>query len=286
MTGRIKTNKLQRSAMPLPEAGRIKIGDKKVSDKSGKEYPVSLDYFRATGTFANHFHKVFGDKPDKITIVFISDDITASCNEEFACWENGKRWGYGDGENFTVWDSRGGDNGKGGYVQVTKDSPLLKGKQWDRMLTLRFVIPEMQGILGHWVFSTKASKTTIPSIVEAFDFVKERVGTVAGVPFELVVEKTKGYSPGEAKQYSKVKLVPCFSEQYMEKVRSFLAQGKSLTELAPLMVSEAKLLSASNENAPEITMDAHVVEEVPAPLAEPHPATLFDDKGNLNEEGK
>lgn len=279
MTGRIKSDKLeQRSAMPLPEAGRIKIGDKKKSEKSGKDYPVSLDYFRATGTFANHFHKLFGDKPDKITIVFISDDLASSCNEEFACWENGKRWGYGDGENFTVWDSTKKD-----YVQVSKDSPLLKGKQWDIMLTLRFVIPELKGILGHWVFTTKGSKTTIPSIVQSFDFIKERVGTVAGVPFELVVEKSKGYSPGEARQYSKVKLVPIFSEEYMEKVRSFLQSGKSLAAIAPLMVSESKLLAASNEanDVPAITMEAEVIETKSA--SPDAPTTLFNDDGGLNQ---
>lgn len=279
-SGRIKSDKVQRSGMPLPEAGRIKIGEKKKNAK-GVEYPTSLEHFRATGTFSQHFHGVFGDKPDKLTIVFISDNISDSCNEEYACWENGKRWGWGDGETFNVWDSDKKD-----YVTVEKDSPLLKGKKWDIMLTLRFVIPELKGVLGHWVFSTKGAKTTIPSIVKSFDFIKERVGTVVGVPFELVVEKTKGYSPGEARQYSKVKLIPCFSEQYMEKVRDFLSTGKSLTELAPLMVSEAKLLEepVKGLEAAAIEMHAEVKEEPTADVTSSsdvtnEPSTLFGDEG-------
>jgi hypothetical protein len=273
-TGRIKSEKVVRTGMPLPEAGRVKIGEKRMS-ASNKEYPASLDYFRATGTFANHFHKIFGDKPDKLTIVFISDHIADSCNEEYACWEKGKRWGWGDGETFSVWDTVKKD-----YVVVDKTSPLLAGKKWDIMLTLRFVIPELKGVLGHWVFATKGAKTTIPSIVKSFDFIKERVGTVIGVPFELVVEKAKGYSPGEPRQYSKVKLIPCFSEQYMEKVRDFLASGKSLSELAPLMVSEAKLLSSSNEiSAAAPAIEVQTTEEPAASVQSSEGNTLFNENG-------
>lgn len=269
-TGRIKSDKVQRTGMALPEAGRIKIGEK-AKNVRGVEYPTSLDYFRPTGTFAEHFTKVFGPKPDKITVVFISDNITDSCNEEFACWENGKRWGWGDGETFNVWDSKAA-NGKGEYVTVMKGDPLLAGKKWDVMLTMRFLIPELKGVLGHWVFTTKGAKTTIPSMVKAFDFIKERMGTVIGVPFELVVEKSKGYTPGEARQYSRVKLIPCISEQYMEKVRDFLAAGKSITELAPLMVTEAKLLGASDSPESRLaTIEAHV-ETVDATHEEVAPA--------------
>lgn len=267
-TGRIKSDKVQRSGMPLPEAGRIKIG-MKVTNGNGKEYPTSLDYFRATGTFANQFHQIMGEKPEKIMVVFISDNVADSCNEEYACWENGKRWGWGDGETFNVWDSTAGKDKKGDYVVVDKDSPLLKGKKWDITLTLRFILPMMKGVLAHWVFATKGSKTTIPGIVQAFDFVKERMGTVIGVPFELAVEKAKGYSPGQARQYSKVKLVPCISEAYMEKVRDFLSAGKSLSEIAPLMVSESKLLAEGTTNqlnAPAIEMET--IEETAAEVVD------------------
>ena len=277
-TGRIKSDKVQRTGMPLPEAGRIKIGEKVLS-KGGKEIPKSIDYFRATGTFAEHFHKVFGPKPDKLTIVFISDNISDSCNEEYACWDNGKRWGWGDGETFNVWNSTMKQ-----YEVVDKEHSSLKGKKWDIMLTLRFVIPEMKGVLGHWVFATKGAKTTIPSIVKSFDFIKERMGTVIGVPFELVVEKGKGYSPGEPRQYSKVKLIPCFSEEYMIKVKDFLSSGKSLTEIAPLMISEAKMLSSAPKElgaAPEIDLETEpeIISEITPHVELPQSDTLFPEEG-------
>lgn len=251
-SGRIKTT-VAKSGMALPEGGRIKIG----MIAPGKNYPMSIDYFRATGTFAEQFHKVMGAKPDKLTIVFISDTLADSCNEEYACWEKGKRWGWGDGETYTVWDSKLKE-----YVpNVPADDERVTSKKWDVMLTMRFVIPELKGILAHWVFATKGAKTTIPSLVKSFDFVKDRVGTIIGVPFELVVEKVKGYSPTDPKQYSRVKLVPCFGEEYMIKVKEFLHSGKSMAQLAPLMVSEAKMLASSNQSsdAPAVTLDAEEI---------------------------
>lgn len=258
-TGRIKSDKYVRSGSALPEAGRIKVGEKKKNAK-GVEYPSSLDYFRATGSFAEMFHKIFGAKPTKLMVVFISDELQDSCNEHFSCWEGGKLWGTGDGESFRVWDPNKTKDGD--YVDVGNDSELLKNKKWDVTLQLRFILPEMKGVLGQWIFVTKGAKTTIPTIVKAFDFIKERLGTVVGVPFELVVEKAKGYSPGEARQYSKVKLIPCFSESYMEKVREFLASGKPLSEVAPLMVTEAKMLAAENLPAEVPVAEVDVKEEV------------------------
>lgn len=272
--GRIVSDKVQRTGMPIPEIGRIKIGEKILS-RNNKEIPSSLDYFRATGPFATQFHEQFGAKPTKILIVFISDNFSDSCNEEYACWENGKRYGWGDGEIMNVYDPSIKD-----YRTVSKDDPLLKGKKWDIMLTLRFVIPEMRGILGHWVFTTKGAKTTIPSIVKAFDFVKERVGTVVGVPFELSVERAKGYNPGEARQYSRVKLVPVISEQYMTKVKEMLKSGVNITDIAPIMVSEAKLLNEAEiaKLPAAIDIEASSVDDIEEEENKnKNPKDLFDD---------
>lgn len=259
--------------MPIPEIGRIKIGEKK-KNASGVEYPSSLDYFRATGEFAARFAQQYGPKPTKLTIVFVSDNIDMSCQERFEAWDNkGKRFGWGDGETFTVWNVKA-DNGKGAYVEVKAGDPLLATCKWDEMVTLRFVLPEMKGILGHWVFTTKGAKTIIPALVSSFDFVKERAGTVIGIPFEFIVEKVKGYSPGVARQYSKVKIVPCISEDYISKVKDYIGQGKKMSEIAPLMVTAMKLLGepgAKLIDAPavEFTEAVEIKDEKPPEKKEP-----------------
>jgi hypothetical protein len=251
---RILKRKDQTSAMPLPEIGRIKVGIKHPE----KGYPMSLDYFRPSGQFSEMFTKQFGEKPTKLLLVFISDDINQSCVEQFEAWDKGKRQGWGNGETFTVWDPSAGKDGD--YVEVDKDSKLLAGKDWKETVTLRFLLPELRGVLGYWQFQTKGSKSSIPGLVQAFDFIQSRMGTVVGVPFELIVEKVKGYSPGAARQYSRVKLVANISESYMLKVREELAAGRSMEEIAPLMVSEAKLLSEGEKKVFELEAPVEEVE--------------------------
>lgn len=237
----------------MPEAGRIKIGKTvPAKTKDGKDYarPVSLDHFVATGTYAERFRQQFGDEPNMLTIVFISDDFKEVCNQRFDCWEGGKHFGWGDGEDFSIWD-------KNAYVQVKKDSPLLKGHEWKERLTLRFLLPDMKGIVAYWTFETGGAKSTIPSIIKCFDFVKDNAGTIRGVPFQMHVEKAKGYTPGEARQYSRVKIIPVITVENFEKLRDFMDSGRSLTEIAPILLNESKL---GRIEAPVIDIPSEVVE--------------------------
>jgi hypothetical protein len=246
MNGRIQVAKKESNASTLPEVGKIKIGMKKEGQKGDKkyEYPVSLDYFRATGNFANEFTKIFGDKPQKLSIAFISDDLNEVCNQRYECWEGGKRWGWSDGVEFTVFDKS-----KSEYVIVKADTPenqaLIKSVgKWDEMLTLKFVILELKGIMGYWSYQTKAKSVSIPAIVKSFDFVRERAGSIIGFPFSLIVEKKSGYSPGEPKNYPVVSLVPNFSEDNIEQVRQYIDMGGAMNRITTKMIEQQKVLEA------------------------------------------
>ena len=184
MSGRIV--KQHASSASLPLIGRIKIGDK-AKNSAGKEYPISIDYFRATGKYESKFKEVLGDKPNKIGIVFITDDLTEACSQYYASWDKGKLWGEGDGEKFRIWDSTIVDKeGKavGGYVEdVPKTDPRVKAiKGWAEHLRLRFVIPAIKDVLGCWEFVTKGSASSIPNIIETFDFIKEKAETSKNIP--------------------------------------------------------------------------------------------------------
>jgi hypothetical protein len=246
-TGRISKRKDVNTASSLPEIGKIKIGEKK-TNSAGKEYPSALDYFRPTGTFANEFTKLFGQKPKELKVAFISNELSEVCNQRFECWENGKRWGYSDGENYTVWDKTANGN-KGAYREILADTPenqaLIKSVgKWDEMLTLRFVLLEMKGIMGYWRFETKAKAVTIPSIIKSFDLVKERAGSIIGFPFSLMIEKKIGYNPGEAKSYPVVSLVPNFTEDTLEMVRQYIDMGGNMNRITTKMIEQEQLLSA------------------------------------------
>lgn len=255
-TGRIKVSKAGNSASSLPEIGKIKTGD-----KSAKGYPISLDYFRATGNFANQFTALFGDKPNTLQIAFISDDLDEVCNERFECWDKGKRYGWGDGETFTVWVPNVGPDGKdsGKYESgLSSKDAKVRALKWDRTLTLRFVLIKMRGILGYWTYQTKAKEVTIPGIIKSFDLVREKAGTIIGFPFNLQVEKVKSYSPGEARNYPIVKLIPNFTEEAIESVRAYVEAGGSLNRITTHMIESGAIAKALPAGHVE---DAVVVEE-------------------------
>lgn len=238
-TGRISKGEVQQGST-LPEIGRIKVGEKRTT-ATGKEIPTSLDYFKATGKFANQFHSLMGDKPNELHIAFVSNNISEVCNERFEAWDKGKRLGWGDGEAFTVWNPITGAYESG----LPKTDPKVKaiGKLWSQMLTLRFVLLKMKGVLGYWTFETKAKETTIPSIVKAFDMVMERSGSIIGFPFSLVVEKVQSYTPGAAKNYPIVKLIPNFTEETIEQVRAYVEAGGELNRLTTNMITSGAILN-------------------------------------------
>lgn len=233
-TGRIKASKAVNNASTLPEIGKIKIGIKALSSK-GTEYPKAIDYFRATGNFANEYTKLFGDKPKSLQVAFISDNLSEVCNEQYESWEKGKRFGYGDGETFCVWDN---DR----YVNdLPAIDPRVKALKWEKTLTLRFVLLKMTGVLGYWSFSTKAKEVTIPSIIKSFDLVKERAGTIVGFPFNLMIEMKKSYSPGETRTYPVVSLIPSFTEENIEAVRAYVESGGQLNRITTKMIESGAI---------------------------------------------
>ena len=255
MSGRIiRENQPHTATLPL--IGRIKIGEK-AKNASGKEYPTSLDYFRATGKYESKFKAIFGDKPNKIGIVFITDDLTEACNQYFASWDKGKLWGEGDGETFRIWDEK-----EGKYIEnVPKTDPRVKAiKGWAEHTKLRFVIPAIKDVLGYWEFMTKGSKSSIPNIISTFDFIQQKAGTIMGFPFDLTVSKASGYSPGAAKSYSVVQLIPNRGEENITAIKEYLEGGGDISKIATISMNEKKLLALS-QSGEVTTVDAEVITE-------------------------
>lgn len=261
MKGRISSVGVQHGST-LPEIGRIKVGM-----KTDRGLPTSLDYFRASGDFANRFTNLFGEKPTELKVAFVSNNIEEVCNERFEAWDKGKRLGWGDGTTFTVWDASAGKDGKGGYIEgLLANDPRVVAirKFFARTLTLRFVLLEMTGILGYWTFQSKAKETTIPSIVKAFDMVMARSGSIVGFPFSLMVKKVQSYSPGAARNYPIVQLVPNFTEETIEAVRAYVESGADLSRLTTNMITSGSLLQLGTSpiGLSEVAEEVQEVEEV------------------------
>lgn len=218
--------------------GNVRVGEKRLSERTGKEYPVSLDYFKGTGDYAVKFDEAYPGKPTKIQIVFISDDDFQSCFEE---WDGrnkeGRRSGYGDGETFHLWNGRA-------YEPTTDRAKMdvytqENGVTWKPVLTLHFIIPAIRGIFGCWKFQTSGDKSSMISIRSMFDEIKSQAGTVVNIPFDLTVKKVKGNKPGDKTNFPVVTLVPNISTENMEQLRGFMETGLDMKKIG--MLTEAKI---------------------------------------------
>lgn len=217
MAGRILTNK-QETRLPFPQIGRVKCGM-----KSEKGYPMSVDYFVPSGSYAPLFTQAYGEKPSTIQIVFPSDDAELVCREEYILRDNaGKLVSSGDGLNFRTWSEK-----QKKYIDVTtEEQPNLMemlskhyGQEWKVTLTLNFILPLVRGVMGCWQFVTKGSASTIPQVRDTFDTMLEQNGKVAGVIFDLSVVMHKSNKPNDASRYPVVSLVPNESRDNLIKIR-------------------------------------------------------------------
>jgi hypothetical protein len=249
MNGRIinKENKISN----IPIVGRIKIGEKRLSEKTGKEYPVSLDYFKCDSKYCSEFYKVYEEKPSKIQIVFISDDISFVCPERYELRNSkGDLFGKGDGENYAVWNAKEKIYQK---FKLSEHTDLLERsskaaaspKGWERVLTLRFLIPKVKGIVGLWQFSTKADKGSIDSLRDTFDFVMHQAGTVTRILFDLTVEKVKSNKPDDVSTYPIIRLIPNVSDENLLLLKGY---SESILQSIPYLNDE----SIKQIQAPEV----------------------------------
>ena len=215
MAGRI-LNKEKTKRLPFPILGRVACGE-----KSEKGYPRSLDYFVASGKYAELFKSAYGDKPSTIQIVFPNDDAELCCKEFYELRDTaGKLVSEGDGETFKVWS----DKTKADITLSSEQYPnLMAGKypkcEWKITLTLNFIIPKVRGIMGLWSFSTKGSASTIPQVRDTFDAMLEQNGHASGVIFDLSVKMHKSNKPNDSSRYPVVSLVPNESEENLRMVK-------------------------------------------------------------------
>lgn len=281
----------------LPLLGRLKVGMKVKNDK-GKEYPTSIDYFRATGKYAPVFHQVYGEKPSKVQLVFFSNDPKDVCSERYVVRDQaGKLLAEGDGQSWRVWSPKAAD-----YVFVPKPgddavtlekieeiycNEKMKGKL-SIELNLSFILLKLPSVLGMWQLSTRGSKSSIPAIRSTFDRVKEMAGFVTNIPFDLLVEKVKGNRPGASTVFPVISLVPNVSQENVELLAGFMESGQKIRGL----LTEAKIRALVGEVVEEEPQDVHtiaaqtVLPALPAPAEEPLDEDAQDDTPATDAEGQ
>lgn len=243
MTGRIVPSSRREPERPsagLPLLGRLKCGVKVKGPKG--EYPQSVDYFVPHGKYAAMFTQVYGERPDKVSIVFLSDEPADVCSERFVVRDKaGKLLAEGDGESWRVWSGK-----KQTYVFLPKPgatctvenvealfitNPEYKGSEIHIELTLSFVLLGLPSLMGVWQVNTRAVKSSIPQIRNTFDLVRQEAGFIRNIPFDLVVEKHKSNKPGKASVYPVISLIPNVSKENLDQLHKFVESGVKIRGL-------------------------------------------------------
>lgn len=220
MNGRIKGRE---PVTKMTIIGKIRVGEKR--EKNGKEYPVSLDYFKASGDYSDMFESMF-DKPKKLEILFLSDDISDVCSQRFELWKGKKLYGYGDGEQFRLWNKEKEEYSlylKSEVPNIMEAAARKSESEWTEILTLRFLLTEFKAALGVWQLDTHGAKSSIKEIISTFDFVKEKRGSVVGIPFDLIVEKVTSKKPDSKSIYPVIRIIPKGS-QVSETTKNLITQ--------------------------------------------------------------
>jgi hypothetical protein len=216
----------QGSRAIIPSVGKICIGER----EGGNGRPKSLNYFIATGKYASMFDKEYGDKPKKLTVVFLSDEISDSCSERVIWRDNkGKIIGTYDYETCVWFKAE-----KQAYIPtdyewakgVVAANPVITEK---RELTLSFMLPKLNGLRGVWRLTTQAEESSIDRLIGAFDDVKDSAGSVIGIPFELSVEMATSQAPAKyARKFPVLTLVSNLSLENIETIRGYVHAGNDL----------------------------------------------------------
>jgi len=159
----------------LPRAGTIRLGIKKKSEKTGKEYPFEVDYFVCPPSI----QQIYGPEPKELPIMFPVEDELIFFPQFYNCYGKGILLCRGDGIEGRFWNFDKGDFD-------TRECPCEKLVQNEcrPVGRLQFLLPEIKGATGVWQINT-SSKNSIIDINSGIDFVRGFVGRIAMIPLIL-----------------------------------------------------------------------------------------------------
>lgn len=197
----------------LTERGKIKIGRKGAERQSASggtwQLPEKLDHFIVTtlergkdGNFLPDadIHKLLGEKPKRIQMRFLFDDISLNFQCRYACYRGKTLWCSGDGEAAFRQKEKSteretvqcpchrqdpafqGDDGKGaGKCKING--------------TLSVVIEGANCVGGVWKFRTTGYNSTV-GILSSLTLLKSLTGGIlAGIPLAMTIQPKVATNP-------------------------------------------------------------------------------------------
>lgn len=238
----------------MPRIGKLHTGVKKTSEKSGKEYPVQVDYFVFPEGYKDVLKKVFGtDKPKALPIRIPSEDEERWANQYYRHYS--KTRGLvckGDGDIATrlvdldtgewVLSPEAKNIGMKDWRCQGRDCPDYLNDKCKEVMMLQFIVDADIPGMGIWQLDT-SSVNAILNINSAAEFIRFVYGKVSMIPLTLSLEPTMVKGPDQ-----KQREMPILFLRPRED--SNISMGK-LLERAKMLMLPSGQEPVENEEVPE-----------------------------------
>jgi hypothetical protein len=172
----------------IARLGKIHLGEKKSSSKSGNLYPSATDYFvvhedaNTPPEIVAKFHQIYGERPKELNIMFPLDEPEKFFPQWLKRYAGGTLVCKGDGEKAIETDPKTSERKE--RQCLYRDCPYYQKKQCKAVGNLQFNIVEIPG--GVFQIDT-SSYNSILCVNTAIKIIKERNGRIANIPLKLAL---------------------------------------------------------------------------------------------------
>ncbi|MDX9976291.1 MAG: hypothetical protein RBU21_25170 [FCB group bacterium] len=233
--------------------GKIRLGTKQLSKKTGNEYPEKSDHFIADfedPELEKKFYEIYGSEPKRIRVCFPSEDLEQVFPVYYKCWGVSGLLCKGDGEKAMRWE-------KGGQVECECLGPAecefslarkdKSGKPGcDKECNLLIFLPDLPVFQVFQIDS--GGRNTIINMLSAFDLLRSTCGRISFVPVDLVLRPMNTTIPDSGKKTVIFALDVVINKSL-----------KEVSELRPLIAGPAPQLPPPSEDMPDDLHPASLV---------------------------
>lgn len=263
-----------------PRLGKIHLGIKKQSVKSGAFYPSATDYFVVPPEVA----EVVGEKPTELPILFPNEDDEKFASQFYRSYSMTRGLVCrGDGETCRrMVDAQTGELANRDSTDILwkdelpcegQDCPYY-GKQCKEVMNLQFLLPTVEG-LGIWQIDT-SSINSIKNINSAIELIRGVYGRIAMIPLLLTLEPIPVVNPDDGKKKTVRVLNLRIKGTMMELMQRTLKPAREMLLPVPLDTEAPEdMLPVPDDQVPELIMPQNQVpeEEIFSEEAEPELGT-------------
>jgi len=211
----------------LPRLGKIRLGIKKISPRTKREYPSATDFF----VCPPEVQAIYDEKPKRLDVIIPLEDEEVWASQYYRQYSRSRGLVCkGDGETCRrMVDTETGDVAGRDTKEVTwseggtcagMNCPDYKSKSCQEVMNLQFLLPKVPG-LGVWQIDT-GSINSIRNINNCATMIRAMCGRVSWIPLLLTLEPTEVVNPDDGKK----KTVYCMSLRYERSAESLLTDSE------------------------------------------------------------